>query len=92
MAIIKIRGVLIDILLEISLAMYKEHVSKDKKGNNQLLVQCKNALYGIMVASLLYYRKFVKSLKKEGFELNPYDPCISNKMIDGSQKTIFSRR
>lgn len=25
---------------------------------------------------------------KEGFVLNPYDPCISNKMINGSQCTI----
>ena len=82
MAIIKIRGVLVDILLEIASAVYKEHVSKDKKGNKQLLVQCKNALYGTMVASLLYYCKCVKSLKKEGFELNPYDPCVANKMVD----------
>ena len=41
-----------------------------------------------MVASLLYYRKFTKSLTEIGFELNPYDPCIANKMIEGKQMTI----
>ena len=54
MAFIKIRGVLVDILVEISPDMYKLHVTTDKKGAKQLLVQCQNTLYGTMVASLLY--------------------------------------
>jgi hypothetical protein len=41
-----------------------------------------------MVASLLYYRKFTKSLTEIGFEINPYDPCVANKMIEGKQMTI----
>jgi hypothetical protein len=41
-----------------------------------------------MVASLLYHRKFTKSLTDNGFELNPYDPCVANKMIEGEQMTI----
>jgi hypothetical protein len=40
------------------------------------------------VASLLYYRKFCKSLTDEGFKFNPYDPCVANKMIGGKQMTI----
>jgi hypothetical protein len=88
MAFIKIRGVLVDILVEIAPDVYKPYVSKDKKGVKQLLVQCQNALYGTMVASLLYYCKFVKSLTDIGFELNPHDPCIANKMINGEQMTI----
>jgi hypothetical protein len=88
MAFIKIRGVLVDILVEIAPDIYKSYVSQDKKGSKQLLVQCQNALYGTMVASLLYYRKFVKSLTAIGFTLNPYDPCVANKMIRGKQMTI----
>jgi hypothetical protein len=45
----------------------------------QLLVQCQNALYGTMVASILYYRSFV---------ITPYDPCIANNKIEGKQMTI----
>jgi hypothetical protein len=41
-----------------------------------------------MLTSLLYYKKFVKSLLSIGFEINPYDPCIANKMIKGKQMTI----
>ena len=41
-----------------------------------------------MVASLLYYLKFVASLKQNEFKLNPYDPCTANRMVDGKQQTI----
>ena len=54
----------------------------------QLLVQFHNALYGTMVASLLYYRKFTKSFTDIGFKINLYDPCVANKIIDGQQMTI----
>ena len=59
-----------------------------KKGEKQLLVQCLTALYGTMVASLLYCKKFVKSLKLNGFRLNPYDPCMANKQVKGEQLTV----
>jgi hypothetical protein len=88
MAFIKIRGVLVDILVDIAPEVYKSYVTKDKKGVEQLLVQCQNALYGTMVASLLYYRKFAKSLTDIGFVINPYDPCVANKIIEGKQMTI----
>jgi hypothetical protein len=88
MAFIKIRGILVDILVEISPDVYKYYVSKDKKGSKQLLVQCQNALYGTMAASLLYYRKFVNSLTDIDFVINPYDPCVANNMIKGDQMTI----
>jgi hypothetical protein len=53
MAFIKIRGILVDILVEIAPDVYNSYVSKEKKGTKQLLVQCQNVLYGTMVASLL---------------------------------------
>jgi hypothetical protein len=88
MALIKIRGILVDILVEIAPEAYKSYVSHDKKGNNQLLVQCQNALYVKMVASLIYYRKFVKSLTDIDFIINPYDSCVANKIIEGEQMNI----
>ena len=41
-----------------------------------------------MVASLLYYHKFTKSLTSIRFKINPYDPCVVNKTVDGTQMTI----
>ena len=85
---VRIRGPLVDILASIAPDVYGEYVTIGKKGEKQLLVQCLTALYGTMVASLLYYKKFVKSLRSRRFKLNPYDPCVANKQVDGEQLTV----
>jgi hypothetical protein len=54
-----------------------------------LLLKCQNALYGTMIASLLYYQKFVKSLTDIDFIINPYDPCVAKKIIEGVQMNFF---
>ena len=77
-----------DILLSIAPGVYDDFVTRDKKGAKQLLVQCNNAIYGTMIASLLHHRKFVGSLTDIGFSLNPCDPCVANKLMDGHQMTI----
>ena len=58
------------------------------RGQQVMLVVCLNAVYGTMVAALLYYKKFVTSLVKKGFKLNPFDGCVVNKTVDGKQITI----
>jgi hypothetical protein len=88
MAFIKIGGILVDILVEIAPDVYKSYVSKDNKGVKQLMVQCQNALYDTMVASLLYYQKSVKILTDIDFVINPYNPCVANKKIEGEQMNI----
>ena len=47
-----------------------------------------NSLYGIMKAALLFYINFVENLESAGFQLNPYDPCVENKIVDGAQLTV----
>jgi hypothetical protein len=78
----------VEILVEIAPVMYKPFVSRNKKGVTQLLVQFQNALYSTMVASMLYYRKYVKSLMDIDFAINLYDPCVANKTIECHQMTI----
>jgi len=36
----------------------------------------------------LFWRKLTGKLRKWGFEVNPYDWCVANKMINGSQCTV----
>jgi hypothetical protein len=68
--------------------VYGSYVSTKKSGQKVLLVQCLNAVYGTMVAAILYYKKFEKSLTKQGYKINPYDGCVANKVIKGKQITI----
>ena len=87
MEIIKLREVLMDILCRIS-PNYNPYVTRYKKGINQLMVPCKNSLYATMVAILLFNRKFTNNMTDIEFEINPYDPCVLNKVIGGLQMTI----
>ena len=60
----------------------------DKNGRKVLYVQVIRALYGMTVAALLWYKMFKKDLESIGFEFNPYDACVANRMIEGSQQTV----
>jgi hypothetical protein len=42
----------------------------------------------MMKSALLLYRKLIKELKEMGFEINPYDPCVANKVVNGMQMTV----
>ena len=39
--------------------------------------------------TLLYYKKFVKSLKSQALKLNPYEECVANKIVKGKQITVY---
>jgi hypothetical protein len=78
----RIRGELVYILVEIAPATSKPFVNTKHKGDKTLVVRCQNVIYG------QYYKKFTKNLLDKGFILNPNDPCVANKTVDGSQITI----
>ena len=64
-------------------------VTIDNKGEMLLIVQWLNSIYGMMVASLIYYKKFLKTPKITVFQLNPYDPCVENRLVNDKHQTIF---
>jgi hypothetical protein len=57
--------------------------------NGKLYVKLDKALYGCIESALLFYNHLHDSLvNRMGFTVNPYDPCVFNKVIDGKQCTI----
>ena len=46
------------------------------------------ALYGMILSSMLYYKNFHKDLELIGYKVNPYEPCVANKIIKSSQHTV----
>jgi hypothetical protein len=72
----KIQGQLVDLLLEITPEAYKPYTVYE---NNKMVlyVRMLRALYGMLVASILSYKKFRKDIEGIGFHVNPYDPCGS---------------
>jgi hypothetical protein len=49
----------------------------------------RKALYGTLRASLLFWKLLTKRLTSWGFEVNPYDWCVANKVINEKQCTIL---
>ena len=53
----------------------------DKKGTKILYVKLQKALYGLMRASLLFYRKLRKEFEAWGFTINPYNLAWQTKRL-----------
>ena len=68
-------------MIHIAPQIYQPYVKMDKKGTPILYVRLKKALYGILRSSLLLYRKLCGEIEAYGFNINPYDPCVGNKMV-----------
>ena len=82
----KITGQEVDLFIELNPELEKfVTIEKQKR---VLYVQLDKALYGCVQSALLWYELYMKSLKKMGFVVNPYDMCVANAMIDGKQCTI----
>ena len=53
-----------------------------------LYVRYLNSIYVVIKAALLFYQKILGDLMAIGFELNPYDPCVANNIINRKQLTL----
>ena len=84
--IMKITGLLVKYLVEIE-PSYRDYIVYEN-GKKVIYVKILRAIYGMLQASLLWYTKLRTDLENYGFEFNPYDPCIANKIVNGKQQTI----
>jgi hypothetical protein len=85
--IMKMVGMLAELMVKTNPKMYRQYIVLEK-GKSVSYLQLQKALYGMMKSVLLFYRKLVSELKEMGFEINPFDPCVANKMVNGTQMTI----
>ena len=77
-----------ELLCKVDETKYRQYMCYEKK-KPVLYVQLMRALYGTLQAALLFWINLSTFLTEElGFELNPYDHCVANKMINGKQCTI----
>ena len=87
--VMKMEGRLAKLVALVDRSIYSEYITTTRKGKPTLYVVLKKALYGCLRSALLFYETLTKDLKAYGFEINPYDPCVANMMIDGEQCTIL---
>ena len=84
---IRLDGTMAELLCRIDPKMYRKYLT-GKGGHKVIFAKAEKAIYGTLRAALLFWEKLWGTLEGWGFELNPYDACTVNKMIDGNQCTI----
>ena len=84
--LIRLSGDNVDMMCDTN-PTYEQFVTSEN-GRKTLFLQLKKTLYGCVKSALLWYRLFRDTLQELGFILNPYDPCVANAQIMGSQCTI----
>ncbi|KAG7374511.1 reverse transcriptase RNA-dependent DNA polymerase [Nitzschia inconspicua] len=85
--IMKIRGLMVDILVEMAPEIYADYVVIEN-GKKVLYVIMLKALYGMLQSAMLYYNKFRRDIETIGFKVNPFDPCVANRIVNGKQHTV----
>ncbi len=86
--VIRMNGTLAEVMAKTDLKLYQKYLTYEK-GKKVLCLSLQKALYGMMKSALLFYRKLISELKEMDFEVNSYDPCVVDKMGNGSQMTIW---
>jgi hypothetical protein len=84
--VVKIIGETAEIMCKVN-PKYESYIGYEN-GKKVLYMKLIKALYGCMQSAMLWYETFKGCLEGLGFKLNPYDPCVANKMVDGKQCTI----
>lgn len=84
----KLEGTLALLLIETDKDKYEKYLTHEH-GKPIIYVQLTKALYGTLQAALLFWRDLSSKLTELGFELNPYDSCVANKVVNGQQCTVL---
>jgi hypothetical protein len=85
---VRLEGPLARLLVKVNEDLYSKYVVMEK-GKPVIYVKLLKALYGTLQAALLFWTALSGFLISQGYVLNPYDPCVANKTINGKQCTIL---
>jgi hypothetical protein len=82
--VMQMNGTLVELMAKTDPKLYRRYLL-DEKGKKVLYLCLQKVLYGMMISALLFYQKLVSELRSMGFTINPYDPCVANKIVNGKQ-------
>jgi hypothetical protein len=85
--IMKFKGAVLEILVELAPDLYGPYVVLED-GKRVLYLQVLRALYGMLVAALLWYRQFREDLESVSFKFDVYDPCVANRKVQKKHQTV----
>jgi len=85
---VKPEGNIAESLAKIDPPAYDNFIHMEN-GKKVLYVKLHKALNGTLQAVFLFWQTLSEELLKWGFEVNPYNWCISNRMINGKQCRVL---
>ena len=62
--------------------------SRSRRTRKVLVGKITKAIYRTLLGAILFYKKLRRVLPEMGFQMNKYNECTFNKMINGYQCTI----
>ena len=68
-----------NILTKLEPSTHDIYVSK-QNDSPILYVRMVKALYGMLTSVLVFNKRFKNDIEEIGFQVNPYNPCVANKM------------
>ena len=80
--IIYLEGALADIMMKVSPKIYQKYVIMSIKGKLLLCIQIKKSSHGLIRSEKLFHRKLLNYIESHGFQINSYDPCVANNMLN----------
>ena len=68
--------------------IYIQHIRVNSKNQKVIYVNLKKLLYMCLEIVMLFYQKLLSDMINKGFSVNPYDPCVVNKMVNGKHMIV----
>ena len=81
------KGKMAELMAHVAPQIYPKYITT-KAGEKILYMRVQKVLYGMLKSVFLFYMGLCQDLESQGFEINPYDPCMANKIIDEYQMTV----
>jgi hypothetical protein len=72
-----LQGKILELMVKTAPEIYRKYVYIGPDNKPVLYVNLLKSLYGCLRSALLFYQKLLGDLEKNGFTLNPYDPCVA---------------
>lgn len=84
---VRFEGRMAELLTMINPKLYKPNIVVER-GKPVLYAELKRALYGMLQSALRFWEQVLEDLTELGFTVNPYDWCVANRTVDGTQQTV----
>ena len=77
-----------ELIVMVAPKLYYKILTYIRKGVALLYVKMYKLLYILLKSDLLFYKKLLEDLGEYGFNINPYDKCVANNMVNVKKMTV----